>query len=86
MTASQYQPISILDASANGSIFSGWFRNRASWAPWFAFLAVLFGLPLTAEQLTLYQACTGRTAPPVGPFYECWLIAVDVPAKASSLP
>jgi hypothetical protein len=33
-------------------------------AAWFAFLATLFALPMTAEQLAVYRQCTGRAEPP----------------------
>src|SRR5215831_14088390 len=67
-------PLSIVDAIDDADIFAPWFRDRATWQAWFAFLNVLFGLPLSPDQLVIYQECTGRTAPPSGPFYEAWLI------------
>jgi hypothetical protein len=36
--------ITILDAIDSPSIWRSWFRAPASWGPWRAFLAVLFGL------------------------------------------
>jgi hypothetical protein len=35
---------------------------------------VLFGLPLDGSELELFRACTGRDAPPIGAFFEAWLI------------
>jgi hypothetical protein len=67
-------PLSILDAVNDSAIFAKWFRDSATWQAWFAFLAVLFGLPLKPDQLAIYQQCTGRTAPPLGPFFEAWLV------------
>jgi len=64
----------ILDLCDDRNVFGAWFKDRATWQAWFAFLAVLFGLPLTAEQLAIYQQCTGRQAAPSGPFFEAWLI------------
>src|ERR1700761_6431218 len=64
----------ILDLCDDPQVFGSWFRDRATWMAWFAFLAVLFGLPLTPEALAIFQQCTGRTAAPIGPFYEAWLI------------
>ena len=55
-------------------IFAGWFNDRTSWAPWFAFLAVLFGLPLDPAGLDLFRQCTGRSAPLAGGYLECWLV------------
>ena len=64
----------IIDLCDDPNVFGLWFKDRATWQAWFAFLAVLFGLPLTAEQFAIYTACTGRTAAPTGPFFEAWLI------------
>jgi hypothetical protein len=50
-----------------------WFR-KPSWAAWFSFLAALFALPMTPEQLATYQQCTGRTEAPTTPATEAWLI------------
>jgi hypothetical protein len=38
-----------------------------SWQPQRAFLAALFGLPMSPEMLALYQQCTNRTEPPASP-------------------
>jgi hypothetical protein len=64
----------ILDAIRDPVLFAPWFRKRESWASWFAFLSALFALPMTPEQLALYQRCTGRTTAPAVPFVESWLI------------
>jgi hypothetical protein len=66
--------VTILDAIDHPSIWAGWFRDRATWAPWRAFLAALFGLPLSEADIVLYRQCTGRTAPPAGGILEAWLI------------
>jgi hypothetical protein len=55
-------------------IWPSWFRDPATWAPWFSFLRVLFGLRLDEADLELFKTCTGRTLPPVGAFNEAWLI------------
>ena len=41
---------------------------------WLAFLAALFALPMTAEQLAIYRKHTGRTDPPTQPAKEAWLV------------
>jgi hypothetical protein len=48
--------------------------RRFNWDVWRVFLAALFALPLTAEQLALYQKHTGRTTPPTAPLHEAWLV------------
>jgi hypothetical protein len=66
--------MNILSATRDRKLFGPWFREPATWAAWRAFLAALFALPLTPDQLTTFQQCTGRTAPPTAPFNEAWLI------------
>jgi hypothetical protein len=63
----------ILQTVSDKKLFAPWFRN-GSWSAWFAFLAALFALPMTSEQVEVYRACTGRTAPPSSPAIEAWLI------------
>ena len=53
-------PLSILDVIRQPA-FGQWFKDRTTWEAWFAFLAALFGLPMTPEQLAIYQRCTGRS-------------------------
>lgn len=50
------------------------FKPTESWAAWRAFLAALYGLPLTQPELALYRACTGRTEPPTEPAREAHVI------------
>lgn len=65
--------ITILDACQDPQLFGAWFQDRETWAAWFAFLAAMFGLPLSADQLAIYQRCTGRETPPPGGAREAWL-------------
>src|SRR5262249_14270070 len=65
--------LSILDACDDPELLGRWFRDRSTWAAWFAFLAALFGLPMTPEQQEVYRRHTGREGLPGGPFGECWL-------------
>jgi len=64
----------IFDAVADRNLFAPWFKERATWQAWFAFLAALFALPLTPEQIVLYQGCTGRAEPPTQPAAEGHLV------------
>jgi hypothetical protein len=66
--------ISILNAVDDPDLFAPHFRDPSTWAAWRCFLAVLFGLPLTTDQLAIYQQCTGRTTPPTTPSTEAWLV------------
>jgi hypothetical protein len=65
--------ITIIEACADDALFAGWFRKRETWAAWFAFLKVLFGLPLDARELETFRRCTGRSVPPVGVVREGYL-------------
>ena len=62
----------ILDALSDPKVFGQHFRGN-TWAAWRVFLAALFALPLTDEQLKLFQQFTGRSTPPRSPFQEAWL-------------
>jgi hypothetical protein len=66
--------ITILDAVDDANLFAPWFREQATWAAWRAFLAALFALKMSSEQLAIYQHCTGRSAPPTQPATEAWLV------------
>ena len=52
-----------------GDVFAG-----ASWSSWRAVLRALAALPLTAEDLAVFQRVTGRTHAPSSPFREAWFI------------
>jgi hypothetical protein len=65
--------LNILQALDDRDLFAGMF-DASSWQPWRAFLAALFGLPLSDEALALYCRHTGRTAPPAAPFRAATLV------------
>jgi hypothetical protein len=65
--------MNILDAINDLKIFGQHFKG-GSWNNWIVFLCALFALPMTPEQLAIYQKHTGRKAPPTEPFQESWLI------------
>jgi hypothetical protein len=66
--------VTIIDTIEDPELFARWFKNKATWQAWFAFIAALFGVPMAAEQLSTYLACTGRSEEPTEPFTEAWLI------------
>ena len=43
-----------------------------SWAPWRVLVKSIFGLPLTADELSIFQRLTGRTKPLVKRVREFW--------------
>ena len=66
--------MTLIDACNDPKLFAAWFRDHNTWATWFAFIAALFALPMTPDQLALYRQCTGRKAAPPSPMTEGWLI------------
>jgi hypothetical protein len=55
--------ITIMDAVNDPDIFGPWFRDKRSFAAWFCFLKVIFGLPLDSAELEIFQRLTGRKEP-----------------------
>ena len=47
--------VSIIKATEDPVLFARWFKRRETWAAWFAFLKVLFGLPL-AQFVAFYRS------------------------------
>lgn len=74
MTQTPTPPLDILRACADDNLFRRWFRRAGTWAAWMAFLAALFALPMTDEQMALYRHHTGRAEPPADPASEAWLV------------
>src|SRR5262249_24204271 len=68
----------------DNKVFSRFFKAE-SWTAWRVFLAALFGLPLTYDQLQLYKQCTGRSIAPTKPLSEAWLVVGRRGRKSSGL-
>jgi hypothetical protein len=51
-----------------------WFRYAASWTAWRAFLCAVYGLPMTEEELAIFQRCTGLKDPPGKRVSEAWAL------------
>ncbi|MEZ0002057.1 hypothetical protein [Sinorhizobium fredii] len=66
--------MNILQACQNPEIFAPWFRKPETYRAWHAFLAAMFGLPMTDEQLELYQHHTGRKEAPTEAQREAWMV------------
>jgi hypothetical protein len=59
--------VSIIRATEDVHLFARWFKRRESWAAWFAFLRVLFGLPLGEGELETFLHVLGaRSRRPEG--------------------
>ncbi len=77
--------MNILQACLDPAVFGTHFRNKDTWASWFAFLAALFGLELTPHQLAVFQRCTNRTEPPTHRASEVWLLCGRRAGKSFTL-
>lgn len=64
----------ILDAIADPHLFKPFFKDQRTWAVWFAIIAAIFAIPMSPEQLTLYQRVSGRKEPPTDIAKEVWLV------------
>jgi hypothetical protein len=66
--------VTVLDVMSDQRLLGRHFRDEAIWRAWRVFLAALFGLPIAAGDLELYQQCTGRSSPPDAPSSQATLI------------
>ena len=64
--------LNIIEAIRDKNIFKDFFGP--TWETWIVFLCALFALPMTPEQLAIYQKHTGRSAPPAAVAREAWLV------------
>jgi hypothetical protein len=67
--------MTILDTLTDRKLFASLFPDPETWSAWLAFLAAVFGLPMTEAQMELYGRCTGRQQPPTAAAREVWCIA-----------
>lgn len=68
------KPLDILDACHDPKLFGHWFKQPGTWAAWFVFLKALFGLPMTAQELSVFHQLTGSIEPPTAQAPEAWLV------------
>lgn len=61
--------VALSDQRLYGSAFQG-----STWNAWRVFLAAVFGLAMTADQLEVYRKHTGREAAPTAQAREAWMI------------
>ena len=57
----------------DNNVFGKHFRG-GTWDAWRVFLCALFALPMTPEQVAIFQKHTGRSAPSTAPLHEAWLV------------
>ncbi|HQT89609.1 MAG TPA: hypothetical protein PK677_13840 [Acidiphilium sp.] len=65
--------LDILASLDDPNLFAPHFKE-GTWTAWRAFLAALFGLPMTDTETETFRLRTGRTEPPLTPFREAALI------------
>jgi hypothetical protein len=65
--------MNILQALDDPKVFGDFFR-AGTWGAWRVFLAALFGLQMTEDQLAIYRRFTGRSTPPTKALHEAWLV------------
>jgi hypothetical protein len=71
--APRKRAMSIIDAMGDAKVFATLLKEGPNWQAWQSFLAALFGLTLTADQLQIFRECTQRQAPLAGGYKEAWL-------------
>lgn len=58
------RPANIIEAVTDPAWWGPWFPKPETWAAWRSFWRASFCLPMDAEDLHIYQQCTGRTELP----------------------
>jgi len=68
--------INIVDAIRSPRLFGclPGFKSLDTWTAWLVVLKAIFGLPMTADDLAIFQRHTGRVSPPLGGSKETYLI------------
>jgi hypothetical protein len=66
----------IIDAINDKDVFGSLpaFSRLDTWASWLTWLKSVFAIPMTADELAIYQKCTGREAPPAKPPAEIFTV------------
>src|SRR5262245_57821362 len=66
----------IIEAIKNGKLFGSLprFKSLETWTTWLVVLKAIFGLPMTPDDLVIFNRHTGRSSPPVGGSKENFLI------------
>jgi hypothetical protein len=77
--------MNILEALDSPEVFAPLFRKPETWKAWRSFLAALFALPMTDDELAIYRECTGRAEPPTTATEEAWLVCGRRSGKSYTL-
>jgi len=81
----QLKQFTLLDAMNDPAVFGPFFKDPQSWIAWRAFIAAAFGLPMSAEEFAIYQACTSRTTAPTQQMREAVLVVGRRGGKSRAL-
>lgn len=76
--------MNIIQAINDPRLFRPWFKDMRTWAGWMAYFKALYALPMTAEELAIYAACTGLEEAPHEPVKESFVIASRRSGKSSA--
>src|SRR5512137_2048416 len=68
------RPLTIVEALTDHELFGRVFQPTTAWSAWRVFLAALFGLPMSDDQVAIYRGRTGRQRPPEASAREAWVI------------
>jgi hypothetical protein len=68
--------MTIIDAIKDPHVFGSLpaFQSLDTWVSWLSWLKAVYALPMTAEELAIYQQCTGRHLPPLKPPSELYSV------------
>jgi len=66
--------MTIVEAIHDANLFRPLFRDLSTWRNWLTCLKAIFGLPMDAGEIALFEQCTGRQSPPQAPFREVFLV------------
>ncbi|MCX5884608.1 MAG: hypothetical protein NT096_01625 [Proteobacteria bacterium] len=66
--------VNIIEAIQDSNLLGGVFKKLDTWCSWIVALKAIFALPLSEEDLILYQKCTGRQIVPQKPFKEVYFV------------
>jgi hypothetical protein len=61
-----------------------WVKTGADWTAWRAFLAAVYGLPMTEREYEIFTRCTGRRDAPTSKAREAW-VAVGRRGRKSAI-
>lgn len=74
-----------IEATQDPELFGRFFQPTESWEAWRTVMRVLFGLPLSPDEMQLFRDATGRSVAFAGPVGESWLLCGRRSGKSRTL-